>query len=270
MKSTIRRLAPLHDVMVCDLTRPQILDAIKEMSKGTRDGDLAIIRAALSYGINAGYLRQQPLRPVDTPSRERKPSDVVVMQPSEIRRVLEGALNFMPDVFPIVLCQTFAGVRLAESCRLHWRDVDLVRNRLIVRASISKTKVGREIILESVVIAWFRHYFELGHPHTGPFTTLSQNTAKQRMSPLHRLLGYRGHRGTAGGWQPGILRDSFASYHFAWFESIDRLIKEMGHTSFSTTRNHYLGAATREAAEEFWGLYPPSSDKVVPMHVASA
>jgi hypothetical protein len=58
-------------------------------------------------------------------------------------------------------------------------------------------------------------------------------------------------------WAPGSLRDAFCSYHLSHFGSIDRLIQEAGHTSLRTTKDHYLGLVSAEAAAEFWDLLPP-------------
>jgi hypothetical protein len=41
------------------------------------------------------------------------------------------------------------------------------------------------------------------------------------------------------------------------FGSIDRLIQEAGHKSLRTTKDHYLGLVSAEAAAEFWDLLPP-------------
>jgi hypothetical protein len=55
------------------------------------------------------------------------------------------------------------------------------------------------------------------------------------------------------------------SYHLAHYGSIDRLITESGHTNLRTTKDHYLGLASRETAAEFWNLFPPATgEKVVP------
>jgi integrase len=270
---TIERVAPLLDRMVCDIRRHEVLACTETLTPGTRAQDMANLRAVLNFGHEAGYLEVVPLRRMDTPQRGRSSGEVVLMAPTEVRRILEVTLAYVPDMLPFLVAQVFCGVRTAEVCRLSWADVDLVRKRLTIRAAVSKTKTGRTIALMPVCVAWFQAYIEAGHPHTGPFTNLTENTAKQRMSPLHRLLGYKGPRDRTPDrqiWKQGILRDSFASYSFAYHDSIDRLTKEMGHTSFSMTRNHYLGVATLEAAEEFFNIFPTKGDKIVSMPVASA
>jgi integrase len=233
---------------------------------------LSYLRAILRFGRDAGYLKDIPLKSVDTPTRDRV-GEVVIMPPAEVRRILEMTLSYMPELFAMVLVQIFCGVRTAEACRLRWADVDLLRERLTIRATVSKTRAGRTITLMPCAVAWFQHYIEQGHPHTGPFTTLSHSTTCQRMPSLHRLLGYAGAYSSNPGkqsWHPGILRDTFASCNLAYHDSIDRLIREMGHTNFSTTRNHYLGLVTKEVAAEFWNLFPSSGDKIVPLPVISA
>jgi hypothetical protein len=71
-------------------------------------------------------------------------------------------------------------------------------------------------------------------------------------------------------WTSGSLRDAFCSYHLAHYGSIDRMITEAGHTDMQTTKDDYLGLVSKEAAAEFWNLFPPAtSEKVVPFSKAS-
>jgi hypothetical protein len=41
------------------------------------------------------------------------------------------------------------------------------------------------------------------------------------------------------------------------------MITEAGHTDLRTTKDHYLGLVTKEAAAEFWNLFPPPKEKIV-------
>ena len=88
-----------------------------------------------------------------------------------------------------------------------------------------------------------------------PFAT---HTITNRLVKIRARAGYHGRD-----WTPGALRDSFCSNHLNHFGSVDRLMIEAGHTDFRTTKDHYLGLVTPEAAAEFWALFPPSGDKVV-------
>ena len=273
LERACRWMAPLHHRLVCDLTREEVLASFEGLSESTRNFLRQMLRVVLGYGQAAGYLKELPIRPIDFRRTNRNREEVQVMTPGDVRQLLETCLASVPDMFPLVLTETFCGVRSAEVARLSWNDIDLLRNRLTIRAAVSKTNAGRTIDLQPVAVAWFGRYIELGHPRTGPFTTLlATGGVSSRMRGLRFMLGYRGKNGAKGEaktWRPGLLRDTFASCHLAYFDSIDKLLKEMGHTNFAMTRNHYLGAVTKEQASEFWNLFPSSGEKIVQLPVAS-
>jgi hypothetical protein len=74
-----------------------------------------------------------------------------------------------------------------------------------------------------------------------------------------------GYRGKGARWTAGALRDAFCSYHLAHYGSIDRLIQEGGHTDYRTTKDHYLGLVKAPEAAQFWNLYPPKGQKIIPL-----
>ena len=79
---------------------------------------------------------------------------------------------------------------------------------------------------------------------------LADQVPTKSVNVLRRRLRYLGgFRGTGAYWAPGSLRDAFCSCHLSHFESIDRLIQEA-----RTTKDHYLGFVSAEAAAEFWDL----------------
>src|SRR6202035_4817146 len=95
-----------------------------------------------------------------------------------------------------------------------------------------------------------------GGPRTGALMSLAEPVLRRRLRKLRYLAGFRG---AGAQWTPGCLRDAFCSYHLSHFGSIDRLIQEAGHTSLRTTKDHYLGLVSGEAAAEFWELLPPGN-----------
>jgi integrase len=55
------------------------------------------------------------------------------------------------------------------------------------------------------------------------------------------------------------MRHTFASCYYAKFESVDNLLKQLGHGSTDMLRKSYKRAVSREEAERFWSIMPPSS-----------
>src|SRR5262249_43243074 len=115
------------------------------------------------------------------------------------------------ELLPLLLIETFCGIRPAEAARVLWSDIDLMRGRLTIRAAISKTGTARPIELAPCALAWV----SLCNAATsGRITPWSESILRSRMRKVRYLAGYR----SAGArWEPGALRDAFCSYHLAHY-----------------------------------------------------
>ncbi len=251
------RLAALHDRLVSDITRVDILDALAGYPESSRNNHLRTLTTVFRYAKDREYLTEIPLRSSDRTPNKRQ--EVEVLPVSEIRKLLETALAHDPAFLPLLLVETFCGVRPEEAKRLLWTDIDLLRKRLTIRSTISKTGSARQIVLEPCSLAWFELYANRGGVCTGALAPFAAQTITNRLVKVRARAGYHGRD-----WTPGILRDSFCSNHLNHFGSVDRLMIEAGHTDFRTTKDHYLGLVTPEAAADFWALFPPAGEKVVP------
>jgi integrase len=251
------RLSGLRDRMLSNITRVDILDALAKFPESSRNNHLRTLTTVFRYAKDREYLTETPLRASDRTKKKRQ--EIRVLPVSEIRRLLETALVYDCAILPLLVIETFCGVRPAEAKRLLWSDIDLLRKRVTLRAAITKTLTARPIILEPCALAWLEAYIARGGVCTGPLAPLSPHIVRDRLSKVRARSGYHGRD-----WRAGALRDSFCSNHLAHFDNIDRLLREAGHSSLQTTRDHYLGLVSREDAAEFWALFPPSGDKVVP------
>jgi integrase len=251
------RLSALSERMVSNITRVDIVSALAEFPESSRNNHLRTLTTVFRYAKDREYLTEIPLRASDRTKKKRQ--EIRVLPVSEIRRLLETALVYDGAILPLLVIETFCGVRPEEAKRLIWSDIDLLRKRVTLRATITKTGTARSIILEPCALAWLEAYMARGGVCTGPLAPFSPHTVQNRLSKVRARAGYHGRD-----WPAGALRDSFCSNHLAHFDSIDRLLREAGHSSLKTTRDHYLGLVPQEDAAQFWGLFPPSADKVVP------
>jgi integrase len=53
-----------------------------------------------------------------------------------VRRLLAAALDHDPGLLPLLLIETFCGVRPEEAVRVLWTDLDLLHGRLTIGAAI--------------------------------------------------------------------------------------------------------------------------------------
>jgi integrase len=251
------RLGPLAPKLVSDVTRKDIATILYGLPDSSRNNVLRTLRAIFRYGLDLGYLKELPVRRNDFTQSKR--SEIDVLPVTRIRRLLEAALEHDPTLLPLLLVETFCGVRPAEAARVLWSDIDLLRGRLTIRAAISKTNTARAIDLAPCALAWFGRC--CANARAEPIVRDSESRLRARLRKVRHQAGYRGTGGTR--WVPGSLRDAFCSYHLAHYGSIDRLITEAGHTNLRVTKDHYLGLVSKEAAAAFWDLFPSGAGKLV-------
>jgi len=244
--------------LVADITRTDIASVLALLPGPSRNNILRTLRALFRYGLDLGFLSEVPIRRNDFAQVPK--TEIEVMPPVKIRTLLEAAWQEEPLLLPLLLVETFGGVRPAEAVRLIWSDVDLRKGRVTIRASVSKTRSARPIELAPCAVAWFEAYATAGYQCRGSLLPFSAQTLRRKLRKVRVLAGYDGN---GNRWKEGALRDAFCSYHLGHYQSVDRLIVEAGHTSLQTTKNHYLGLVTKEQAAEFWNLFPPGGQTKV-------
>ena len=254
IKCVSDRLSPLHAKLVSDITRAELAALLGPLPDSSRNNMLRTLRGLFRYGHDLGYLKEVPIRRNDFVEIKRAEIDVLLV--GKIRRLLETALAHDAGLLPLLLIETFCGVRPKEAVRVLWSDIDLFRSRLTIRAAISKTGTARAIELAPCALLWF----EQCAAGMGPIISDSESRLRTR---LRKVRYHAGYGGVGARWTPGSLRDAFCSYHLAHYGSIDRMITEAGHTDVRTTKDHYLGLVSKEAAAEFWNLFPPPKEKIV-------
>jgi integrase len=258
------RFAPLHTCLVSDIRHTDLAAVLDTLPDSSRNNMLRTLRAVFRYGHDLGYLKEIPIRRNDFAPVKR--TEVDVLPVGKIRQLLETALEHDPALLPLLLIETFCGVRPAEATRVQWSDLNFLRRRLTIRAAISKTATARPIEIAPCALAWFQAYAATpGLQTTGPIAPWPESILRSRLRKIRYLAGYRG---AGAHWTPGSLRDAFCSYHLAHYGSIDRLITESGHTDLRTTKNHYLGLVSPEAAATFWNLYPHQEQKIIKLATA--
>ena len=146
VSKTLDSLKSVEDLcggmMIQALDRGVVMDfRAKRLAKGlspaTVNKDLRQIRAALSYAVDAGLLRANPLlrwRGLMLPEAEKK---VRVVEEAEFDRLLKACEN--PDLKALLVVAYRQGLRRKELANLRWTAVDLERRILHV---VNVTEAG--------------------------------------------------------------------------------------------------------------------------------
>jgi integrase len=144
----------------------------------------------------------------------------------------------------------FAGLRREEIARLDWREVNLERGFIDLKAGKSKTAQRRHVEISENLRKWLLPLAAL----TGPVRP-SEAIYRER---LHNAAEEAG----IGQWPHNALRHSFASYHISLHEDSAKTALQLGHTESATLFKHYRELVSREDAVKFWAIEPDTKRAV--------
>ena len=216
----------------------------------TRKNHRCAIHNLFSFCVSRGYAASNP---VTQAARVKvPPAPIGILSVSEAHRLL---LACRQDILPAVAVGLFAGLRREEIARLDWKEIDLDRGYIEVKAAKSKTARRRLVEISPNLRTWLAPYRQLAGP----------------VSPTHAT--YRRHVATAaqaGGiqkWPHNAARHSFASYHLALHQDAAATALQLGHTESRTLFEHYRELVHPEDAKAFWQITPDKDEgsKVVPL-----
>ena len=116
---------------------------------------------------------------------------------------------------------------------------------MFIPASVSKTRVEREVKLHDPVKAWLGLCRREGR-------IVSVDISKRRRA----LCGQLGVL-----WKKNWLRHSFGSYRYAITKDLSGTADEMCHENISTFTRYYLNRGIGKAeAEAYWAIEPGAGD----------
>lgn len=176
---------------------------------------------------------------------ERK---VGILEPEDARLLMEGVL---PKYRAGMALSLFAGIRpKGELSKLQWEHVQFKRKRIVIEASVSKTRTRRVLTdLPDNLWAWLEEF------------------QGSEGKVIHSYSGFEQHRNRVCKKQEVIYpsdgaRHSFASYGYWRGEEWCR--RTMGHTDTTDVFHRvYVDAGpSEEEAKEYFGIYPVEEGEV--------
>lgn len=209
-----------------------------DQSAVTRNNWLKRIKNLFTYAKRSGYLPKNELTVAESlkPVRE-KDTDVGILTPEAMRRLLESA---PPEIVSFLAIGGFAGLRVAEICRLDWSAVSLERRIIELRAGQAKTASRRICPVSDNLAAWLE-----------PLDRQGAIVPSQRILKQSRNLA----RDLEIEWPHNGLRHSYISYRIAEVKNAAQVSLEAGNSPAIIFR-HYRELVTEEAAREWFGIFP--------------
>jgi integrase len=110
------------------------------LAASTRNKYIQFVKALFRWATKKGYLSRNPIAGTETLKREKHAQRNRRLEPAEEAALLEHA---GPHLQRLIIGALETGCRRGELLSLTWRDVNLERRELTVRAENNKTRTGR-------------------------------------------------------------------------------------------------------------------------------
>ena len=193
-----------------------------ELTTGTRNRHLAMLRAMFNKGVQWGIVAENPAVGIkklrETPPRDR------FLSLDEIKRLLALASD---SLRPIIITALHTGMRHGEILNLQWPDVDFVNKLIKVRES--KSGKSRSIPMDQTLFEILRGLtsrFAQGFVFPNQRTHVNQTF--RRLCRKAKIENFRFHD----------LRHTFASYLTMEGVPINTVQEYLGHGSLAMTMRY--------------------------------
>jgi integrase len=226
----------------------------------TLNKTLTTLGAIMQYALRARYIDHNIAREVDRPKRNVEKPDINVLQPEQIRALL----NATPHQKYRVLLMTAAltGLRQGELLGLKWQDIDWESQQINVRRTFNhgrffepKSRASKRSVdlapallheLKKWKLACLRGELDLVFPNDKGRPINHSNLHNRHFKPALQAAGL------STGIRFHDLRHTFASLLIEQKENIRYIMAQLGHSSVTMTINvygHLMNDSNPEAAE---------------------
>ena len=184
------------------------------------------------YGLRFLFrLLEQNDRALKLPRLRQVKSLPVVLSKDECRRLFNGTKNLKHR---IVMCLMYsAGLRMDETRRLMWKDID--RSRMQIKVNQGKNRKDRYVVLSPYILKGLEKYYSQYQPDTYVFN------GNEKGQPLHRRSIQRiiAESAKKAGIKKEVtchtLRHSFATHLLEDGVDILTIMEQLGHSRIQTT-----------------------------------
>ena len=270
VENRLRRIADaLGEVHYCNLTDTQINDFLRGLrhpQKGTPAKPatitqyLGLFKGMSRLLVKRGLMEEKKdaARMLEAPHSRRVEPETLSLD--EVCRVFEYVRDHPEEhrFLPVLAVGFFCGARVAERCRLRYRDIfPGGRDAVYLSCEITKTNKDRHTYTNGAFRAWMELARKSGVPmHPGDFL-LPGETESKRKDAHNRLLK---RLATAAGvdFPKNCIRHTAASNKVE-LEGFSSTANQLGHGEGMLASN-YRVAITREEATAYFNISPACCD----------
>ena len=213
------------------------------LARESRRNHLKVVRGFFEYGINHGWVSENPTRRIKlAPAAAIEPAVLTAEQMLALLARAQG------DVLWFLALGGFAGMRSSEILTLDFRHIDLKENHLAVLHLKTSNKGMRDRYVE--LAGTLRLWVEsMKRPKGGDVIPFADKTLRRHLAPVLKAAGVRE-------WPDNGLRHSFCTYHLAAYGDPAATAVIAGHTNPATTYAHYRKLATKAEGLAWFALTP--------------
>ncbi len=171
----------------------------KGFAESTINKYVQMVKALFKWATKKGYLTRNPAADSDVLTRRKHAQRERRLEPDEEARLLAHA---GPHLYRLIVAALESCCRKGELLWLTWRDVNLDRREMMIRAERTKTRTGRVLPLSARLVAVLTHAATdpAGHPF-GPDRFVFGDAIGRRVRDVKRawetcVLKAHGHMPT--------------------------------------------------------------------------
>lgn len=272
------RLAKICAVMgeerICNVTEQHInsfMDGLKnprtrkKAMPRTRKHYLVLIKSLFKFAVERGWLEagRDVTRYMEPPKVKRtEPATLAVEDVRKVLRYVAETPAFH-EFIPVLAVGLFAGARLAERCRMRYRDTN-VKGQIFLSCEITKTNIDRYVKPFPVFAAWMKFARAHGVDMSKNAFLISGETEAQRRE-AHNYMLRRLRMATGVSFPQNCIRHSAATYMAALL-GINETADQLGH-DVNMLASHYRHAVTKGEAAAYFQLTPAACMSDEPLRI---
>jgi integrase len=262
IKQARDKFKPLLDRLICDIKPDELEEILAKLPPASRNAKMRRLRSVFNLAIKRGWIGPgtSPIARMDFEEIQSK--EVETHANTEVKAMLEHALEHDPELLPFLVLGFFCGLRPdGELQKLEWRDLkfDGRHPQIVIRPEVSKTKRRRFVDISRNAVRWLNLYRRMGGSTVGKIVPFSPNVLRKK-----RRRNRTGAK-VARSIQQG-MRHTYCSNWLALHEDVNKLVLQSGHDSAETMWKHYHRGTTKAEAKKFWSIQPPKGarENIVP------
>ena len=250
LKSQLKRFTTDHPGDIQRITAADVRQWAYALPLGARarNNHLAAVKLLFNLGELRAHRERQAIQ--DIPAVTVAETTNALWTPAEFRRLLHAAPLHL---LPVLVLGGFAKMRSSEIMRIEAANLKLKESRLMLRAGQTKTRRWRIVPLPDCAVAWLRACELAEDGKLWPWGSQKFNADLRKLAVSCGLK-----------WRSNALRNSAITYDQINNPDVARVARESGNSVGVVETEYFaLNGVTKDTAQEWFALFPPTQTRVI-------